>query len=56
MAAPAIVPETGPSTRAQGNSHSTAQLGATPDRVNHEGWANVTSGTAKAEATQMGWE
>jgi hypothetical protein len=55
IAAPAITPDTGPSTSAQGNSHSTAQLGKTPPKLSHDGAAKLINGTNNPEATQIGW-
>jgi hypothetical protein len=50
-----MTPDTGPSTRAQGSNHNTAQLGKTPPKLSHDGAAKLIIGTNNPEATQMGW-
>ena len=44
---PPNIPDKGPSSKAQGNSHNSAHLGATPAIESQEGEIRVNKGTEK---------
>ena len=45
---PEKAPFTGPSTKAHGSNHNSAQPGPTPTKLNHDGEQKVRKGTNKA--------